>query len=245
MLTSWTSEGQDSSHSLKKGAHGLIFCRKDMEEDVHIFRQVLPPAIVKALLDDLASLGADDHPGGHFSNHLSRAFACSCPLCTPDVLRTCGDSKEPCTESISTALRVVRDLLRSTPETHCINRLTIGARHLHHVDGEESWWKFIIILNRARSGGMLSIAKRCEPCVCLADGLCVPLQPIEIDLQPGDAYGIWSGRVCHGISKVRDGMRATWALRYTREPEAIRELTELRHCYRVEAAQILPKLELG
>src|SRR2546423_1582296 len=226
MLISWSSEGQASSPSLKKGAHGLIFRREDMEEYVLIFRQVLPPAIVKALLDDLASFGTDDHPGGPFSSHLSRAFACSCRRCTPEVLRTCGDSKEPCAESISKAIHVVRSLLGSIHETHCINRLTRGTRHLHHVDGEESWWKFIIILNRARSGGMLSIAKRCEPCVCLADGRCVPFQPIEIDLQPGDAYGIWSGRVCHGISKVKAGMRATWALRYDREPEAIQALIE-------------------
>lgn len=198
-----------------------------------------------ALLDDMASFGTDDHPGGPFSNHLSRAFACSCRLCTPEVLRTCEDSKEPCAESISKALHVMHSLLGSIPETHCINRLTRGTRHLHHVDGEESWWKFIIILNRARSGGMLSIAKRCEPCVCLADGRCVPFQPIELDLQPGDAYGIWSGRVCHGISKVRNGVRATWALRYAREPEAIQELMESGRCYRVEAARILPKFERG
>jgi hypothetical protein len=62
----------------------------------------------------------------------------------------------------------------------------------------------------------------------------VPFQPIEIDLQPGDAYGIWSGRVCHGISTVRDGMRATWALRYNRQPAAIQKLMESGLCSRVE-----------
>jgi hypothetical protein len=221
----------------------LIFRREAMEEYVHIFRRVLSPAIVKALLGDLASLDMDDYPGGPFSRHLPRAFACSCRLCAPEVLRTCGDSKNPCAESISIALHVVHDLLGSIPETHCINRLTRGTQHLHHVDGEEAWWKFIIILNRARSGGMLSIARRCEPCVCLADGRCVPFQPIGINLQPGDAYGIWSGRVCHGISKVRTGMRATWALRYSREPKAIRELMKSGRCYRVEAARIQPKFE--
>jgi hypothetical protein len=211
-----------------------------MEESVHIFRQVLSPAIVKLLSNDLASLGTDDHPGGPFSHRRSRVVACSCRLCTPEVLRTCGDFREPCAESISIALRVVRSLLGSIPETHCINRIARGARHLHHVDGEESWWKFIIVLNSARSGGTLSIARRCEPCVCLSDGRCEPRQPIEIELQPGDAYGIWSGRVCHGISKVRTGMRATWALRYAREPEAMQKLMKAGRCSRVEVARILP-----
>ena len=221
---------------MKNVVHGLIFRRDAMEESVHIFRQVLSPAIVKSLLDDLASLGADDHPCGPCSSHHSRIVACSCRLCTPEVLRTCRDFNHPCAESISTALSVVRNLLGSNPETHCINRLAKGARHLHHVDGDEFWWKFIIVLNRAHSGGMLSIAKRCEPCVCLSDGRCEPLQPIEIDLQPGDAYGIWSGRVCHGISPVRAGMRATWALRYTSEPEGIKKLMESGLCSRVEVA---------
>ncbi|MDT7780190.1 MAG: hypothetical protein QOC99_2702 [Acidobacteriota bacterium] len=216
-----------------------------MEAYVHIFRQVLPLAIVKALLDDSASFDADDHPEGQFSNHQSQAFACSCRLCTPEVLRTYVDSKEPCTASLSKALNVVQGLLWSVPETHCINRLTKDARHLHHVDGEESWWKLIIILKRARSGGMLSIAPRCEPCLCLTDGRCVPFQPIEIDLRPGDAYGIWSGRVCHGVSEVGTGMRATWALRYASEPEVIHELMESGRCYRVEAARTQPKFEPG
>jgi hypothetical protein len=214
-----------------------------MEESVHVFRQVLSPAIVKSLLYDLPSLGTDDHPVGPFSHHHSRVVACSCHLCTPEVLRTCGDFGEPCAESISLALGVVHSLLGSMPETHCINRLANGARHLHHVDGVESWWKFIIVLSSARSGGMQSIARRCEPCVCLADGRCEPLQPIEIDLQPGDAYGLWSGRVCHGISPVRAGMRATWALRYGSEPEAIRELMKSELCSRVEVARILPRFE--
>jgi hypothetical protein len=38
-------------------------------------------------------------------------------------------------------------------------------------------------------------------------------------------------------------MRATWALRYAREPEAIRELLESGRCYRVEAGRIQPKFE--
>jgi len=150
---------------------------------------------------------------------------------------------EPCPESISIALSVVRGLLGSNPETHCINRLTTGTQHLHHIDGDESWWKFIIVLNRPRRGGMLSIARRCELCSCLNDGRCVPHQPIEIDLDPGDAYGIWSGRVCHGVGTVRDGMRATWALRYTRPPAAIQELMESRRCSRVEVVRILPRFE--
>lgn len=207
-----------------------------MAETVHIFRKVLPSAITKSLLDDLASLGTDDHPSGLFSNHLSPVMACSCRLCTPEVLRTCRTSKEPCTESLGMALRVVRSLLGSSPETHCINRLAKGARHLHHVDGDEFWWKFIIVLNRAHSGGILSVAGRCEPCICLSDGRCEPPQPIEIDLQPGDAYGIWSGRVCHGISTVREGMRVTWALRYTQEPETTQKLMESGLCSRVEVA---------
>lgn len=223
----------------------MIYNREAMEAFVHVFPQILSPEIVDSLLNDLASLCTDDYPSGPFSNHLSRAFACSCPLCTPEVLRTCGEAKEPCAESISVGLHVVRGLLGRIPETHCINRLKRGARHLHHVDGEESWWKFIVILNRARNGGMLSIARRCEPCICLADGRCVPSQPIEIDLQPGDAYGIWSGRVCHGISTVRAGMRATWALRYAREPEAIQELMKTGRCYRVEAARIQPRFDPG
>ncbi len=166
----------------------------------------------------------------------SGLVACSCRLCAPAVLRTCGDSGEPCAESISIALRVVCGLLGTSPETHCINLLTNGTQHLHHVDGDESWWKLIVVLNSAHSGGELSVARRCDPCVCLSDGRCAPFQPIEIDLQPGDAYGIWSGRVCHGISPVRSGMRATWALRYGREPEAIRELMNSELCSRVEVA---------
>ena len=188
-------------------------------------------------------LREDDFPGGHVSNHLSRTFGCSCHLCAPEVLRTCGEPQVPYAESISKALIIVHSLLGSIPETHCINRLTRNTQHLHHVDGKKSWWKFIIILNRARNGGMLSIARRCEPCVCLADGRCVPLRPIEIDLQPGDAYGIWSGRVCHGISRVRDGMRAAWALRYGCEPKSVRELMDSGRCSRVEAARIQPKFE--
>ena len=205
-----------------------------MAESVYIFRQVLSPAIVKSVLDDLSSLGADDHPCGPFTKHHSRVLACSCPRCTPEVLRTCRDSGEPYAESIATALGDVHSLLASIPETHCINRLAKGARHLHHVDGGASWWKFILVLQSARSGGMLSIARRCEPCICLSDGRCVPLQPLEIDLQPGDAYGIWSGRVCHGVSSVGIGLRATWALRYAREPNAIRELMKSGLCSRVE-----------
>jgi hypothetical protein len=150
---------------------------------------------------------------------------------------------KPSPESISIALSVVRDLLGSIPETHCINRLMTGTRHLHHVDGEESWWKFIVVLSRPRSGGMLSIAKQCERCDCLNDGRCVPDKAIEIDLRPGDAYGICSGKVCHGVSTVRDGMRATWALRYTCPPAAIKELMESRRCSRIEVARILPRFE--
>jgi hypothetical protein len=230
------------SPSLKRTVRGSILRRRDaMEESVYIFRQALSPRIVKSLMDELTSLRADDHPSGPFSSHHSRVIACSCRLCTPEVLRTCGDSREPSAESISIALRVVRSLLGSIPETHCINRLTRGSRHLHHVDGEESWWKLIIVLNNARSGGILSIARRCDPCGCLSDGRCVPLRPVEIDLQPGDGYGIWSGRMCHGISTVRVGMRVTWALRYAREPEVIHELMESDRCSLVEAARILPR----
>jgi hypothetical protein len=229
------------SISSKKMACWLIFRPDVMEERIHIFRQVLSSVIVKLLLDDLASFNAEDHLGAPWSNHLSGTLSCSCRLCTPEVLRTCGDCGEPCAQSIAIALRFVGSILGSIPETHCINRLARGARHLPHVDGEESWWKFIIVLNKAHSGGMLSIARRCEPCVCLSDGLCKPLQPIEIDLQPGDAYGLWSGRVCHGVSLVRAGMRATWALRYKREPEAICELRKSGRCDAIEVARILSK----
>jgi len=109
-----------------------------MEAFVHVFPQILSPEIVDSLLNDLALLCTDDYPSGPFSNHLSRDLACSCPLCTPEVLRTCGEAKEPSAESISVGLRVVRGLLGSIPDTHCVNRLKRGARHLHHVDGEES-----------------------------------------------------------------------------------------------------------
>jgi hypothetical protein len=51
--------------------------------------------------------------------------------------------------------------------------------------------------------------------------------------------------VCHGISKVRNGMRVTWALRYAREPEAIQKLMESGRCYRVAAARIQPKFGRG
>lgn len=205
-----------------------------MNPYVNIFRHVLSPTAVRSLMGELASLERDDHPPGPFPNHLSKICACTCPLCTPEVLRTCKGGQEPSTEFISRGLHDVHGLLGTHPDTHCINRLACGARHLHHVDGEDSWWKLIIILNRADSGGVLSIARRCEPCNCLCDGRCRPHQPIDIDLLPGDAYGILAGRVCHGVSTVTAGVRATWALRYSGEPGAMQRLMASGRCSRFE-----------
>src|SRR5947209_2371323 len=130
MLGSWNLEKSALSHFLKKVVRGWIFRRDAMEESVHIFRQVLSPVIVKSVLEDMASLTTDDYPEDPFSGDHSKIVACSCRLCAPEVLRTCGDSSEPCVESISTALSAVRRLLGSVPETHCINRLASGSQHL-------------------------------------------------------------------------------------------------------------------
>ena len=109
------------------------------------------------------------------------------------------------------------------------------------MDGDDFWWKLVIVLNRATEGGVLSIAKRCDPCTCLSDGRCLPLQAMDVDLQPGDGYGIWAGRICHGVSTVAAGARATWALRYLREPDAIGQLMALRRCSRLEISGIPPR----
>jgi hypothetical protein len=209
-----------------------------MYRQIHVFRQVLSRETVGLLVDDVPSLSFDDEPEGPFLNHDSTMVACSCFLCTPRVFRTCLESGEPVSPSISAALRTVHELLGNLPETHCINGLASGSRHLHHVDADEDWWKFIVVLSRADLGGTLSVARRCDPCSCLADGRCSPRPAIDLDLQPGDAYGLWSGRICHGVSTVEAGVRMTWALRYAGEPKKLRALTKAG---RVEVVGMPPK----
>ena len=175
---------------------------------IRVFRQVLSATQAAELYEWASVLPRDPPtPGPHIS-HGSDTVGCCCSLCTPEVITTDGLSDEV----LNGCLATVQSLTRH-PVTHCVNLLKPGARHLHHIDGVHAWRKLIVLLMRPARGGVLSVAPRCKTCTCLEGGFCKPVTPMSLDLRVGDAVEFGTGSLCHGVSTVHSGIRASWTIR--------------------------------
>lgn len=188
-------------------------------ELTYTHRRLVDRRLAASLFRDAAYFPRLPVVPGPFRHHGSRDIGCSCPRCTADVVATDCDA-EPIrvSESLARCLASVEAATGLTPDTHCINVLRKGYQHLHHVDGVAAWTKVIVLLKRPEGGGILSVAPRCSPCGCLDGSACRPDGAVAVDLDVGDAYEVPAGRVCHGISEVTKGVRASWVLRYSSRP---------------------------